>query len=163
MQWSLLLAVAAMAVYLIQRHTGLPKVLGLISCWVRPPGWPASSGAVWPLQGIGLFLLELGIALVLFECGGRISLRWFRQPHGVGAKHCRVGPDVLCRVWVLLWLDQPTQVAGPLALVALAASARRADAWWPTPGPPGRRRSARYWPRCPRCTRLTLGSAWPGR
>jgi hypothetical protein len=27
-QWSLLLAVAAMAGYLIQRHTGLPKVLG---------------------------------------------------------------------------------------------------------------------------------------
>ena len=122
MQWSLLLAVAAMAGYLIQRHTGLPKVLGY-SLVGTAAGLAGFSGAVWPLQGIGLFLLELGIALVLFEC------RWPHlaavvppQPHGAGAKHCRVGPDVLCRVWVLLWLDQPTQMAGPLALVALAAS-----------------------------------------
>ncbi|MBT9443464.1 MAG: cation:proton antiporter, partial [Acidovorax sp.] len=77
-QWSLLLAVAAMAGYLTQRHTGLPKVLGY-SLVGTAAGLAGFSGAVWPLQGIGLFLLELGIALVLFECGGRIPLRWFRH------------------------------------------------------------------------------------
>jgi Kef-type K+ transport system membrane component KefB len=70
-QWSLLLAVAAMAGYLIQRHTGLPKVVGY-SLVGTAAGLAGFSGAVWPLQGIGLFLLELGIAIVLFECGGRI-------------------------------------------------------------------------------------------
>src|SRR6218665_291271 len=59
--WSLLLAMAALVGYLIQRHTGLPKVVG------------------YSLQGIGLFLLELGAAIVLFECGARIPLRWFRH------------------------------------------------------------------------------------
>ena len=37
------------------------------------------SGAAWPLQGIALFLLELGVSVVLFEAGGRIALRWFRH------------------------------------------------------------------------------------
>ena len=34
---------------------------------------------MWPLQGISLFLLELGVAIVLFEAGGRLPLRWFRH------------------------------------------------------------------------------------
>ena len=50
---------------------------------IRPsaplPAWPASPARAWPLQGIGLFLLELGVAVVLFEAGGRIPLRWFRH------------------------------------------------------------------------------------
>jgi Kef-type K+ transport system membrane component KefB len=78
---------------------------------------------VWPLQGIGLFLLELGIALVLFECGGRIPLRWFRHNPMVLVQS--IAESVLTYFavyWVLVWLNLPTQVAGPLALVALAAS-----------------------------------------
>ena len=51
------------------------------------PGWLAVmlagligfGGAPWPLQGPGLYLLELGVALVLFEAGGRVPLRWFRH------------------------------------------------------------------------------------
>ncbi|OYX11130.1 MAG: sodium:proton exchanger [Acidovorax sp. 32-64-7] len=105
-QWSLLLAVAAIAGYLCQRHTGLPKVVGY-SLVGTAAGLAGFSGAVWPLQGIGLFLLELGISIVLFECGGRIPLRWFRH-----------NPMVL----VQSILDMPAHVAGPLALVALAAS-----------------------------------------
>jgi NhaP-type Na+/H+ or K+/H+ antiporter len=37
------------------------------------------AGATWPLRGVGLFLLELGIAVVLFEAGARLPLRWFRH------------------------------------------------------------------------------------
>src|SRR3989344_1887201 len=121
-QWSLLLAVAAMAGYLTQRHTGLPKVLGY-SLVGTAAGLAGFSGAVWPLQGIGLFLLELGIALVLFECGGRIPLRWFRHNPMVLVQS--IAESVLTYFavyWVLVWLNLPTQVAGPLALVALAAS-----------------------------------------
>ena len=63
-QWSLLLAVAALTGYLFQRHVGLPKVVGY-SLVGTVAGLAGFSGAVWPLQGIGLFLLELGMAIVL--------------------------------------------------------------------------------------------------
>ena len=121
-QWSLLLAVAAMVGYLTQRHTGLPKVLGY-SLVGTAAGLAGFSGAVWPLQGIGLFLLELGIAIVLFECGGRIPLRWFRHNPMVLVQS--IAESVLTYFavyWTLVWLNLPEQVAGPLSLVALAAS-----------------------------------------
>ena len=121
-QWSLLLAVAAMAGYLCQRHTGLPKVVGY-SLVGTAAGLAGFSGAVWPLQGIGLFLLELGISIVLFECGGRIPLRWFRHnPMVLVQSIAESALTYFAVYWVLVWLDMPTHVAGPLALVALAAS-----------------------------------------
>ncbi|WP_311222923.1 MULTISPECIES: cation:proton antiporter [unclassified Acidovorax] len=121
-QWSLLLAGAAMAGYLVQRHTGLPKVVGYTLVGTVA-GLLGFSGAVWPLQGIGLFLLELGIALVLFEAGARIPLRWFRHNPMVLVQSVAESAFTYFAVyWVLLWLDVPARVAGPLALVALAAS-----------------------------------------
>ena len=77
-QWSILLALAAAAGHLVNRYTGLPKVVGYSAVGAFA-GLAGFTGAVWPLQGIGLFLLELGVAVVLFEAGGRISLRWFRH------------------------------------------------------------------------------------
>src|SRR5437868_10880372 len=77
-QWSLLLAVAAAAGHLLQRHTGLPKVVGYSAVGALA-GLAGFTGGAWPLQGIGLFVLELGVAVVLFEAGGRIALRWFRH------------------------------------------------------------------------------------
>ncbi|WP_087748454.1 MULTISPECIES: cation:proton antiporter [unclassified Acidovorax] len=121
-QWSLLLAVAAIAGYLCQRHTGLPKVVGY-SLVGTAAGLAGFSGAVWPLQGTGLFLLELGISIVLFECGGRIPLRWFRHnPMVLVQSIAESALTYFAVYWVMVWLDMPTHVAGPLALVALAAS-----------------------------------------
>ncbi|GAA4426413.1 cation:proton antiporter [Acidovorax lacteus] len=121
-QWSLLLAVAAVVGYLGQRYTGLPKVVGY-SLVGTVAGLAGFSGVGWPLQGIGLFLLELGIALVLFECGGRIPLRWFRHNPMVLVQSVAESALAYFAVYyALVWLNQPTQVAGPLALVALAAS-----------------------------------------
>src|SRR4051812_33186582 len=77
-QWSILLALAAAAGHLGQRHLGLPKVVGY-SVIGSLAGLAGFSGAGWPLQGISLFLLELGVSIVLFEVGGRIALRWFRH------------------------------------------------------------------------------------
>ena len=121
-QWSLLLAAATMAGYLCQRHIGLPKVVGysLVGTFAGLAGF---SGALWPLQGIGLFMLELGISLVLFECGGRIPLRWFRHNPMVLVQSVAESALTFFAVyWVLLWLDVPERAAGPLAIVALAAS-----------------------------------------
>ena len=121
-QWSLLLAVAAATGYLLQRHVGLPKVVGY-SLVGTVAGLAGFSGAVWPLQGIGLFLLELGIAVVLFECGGRIPLRWFRHnPMVLVQSVVESALTYFAVFWVLLWLDVPVRAAGPLAIVALAAS-----------------------------------------
>src|SRR6478672_5410957 len=77
-QWSTLLAVAAAAGHLLQRHTGLPKVVGY-SITGALAGLGGFSGGAWPLQGAALFLLGLGLSVVLFESGGRVALRWFRH------------------------------------------------------------------------------------
>ena len=121
-QWSLLLAVATMTGYLVQRHIGLPKVVGY-SLVGTVAGLAGFSGALWPLQGIGLFLLELGISIVLFECGARIPLRWFRHnPMVLVQSLVESALTFFAVYWVLLWLNVPERAAGPLAIVALAAS-----------------------------------------
>nr|MBP7564496.1 cation:proton antiporter [Burkholderiaceae bacterium] len=121
-QWSVLLALAAAAGHLVQRYTGLPKVIGysVVGMCAGLLGFP---GAVWPLQGIALFLLELGVAVVLFEAGGRIPLRWFRHnPMVLVQSLLESGLAFFCTHAVLLWMDVPENVALPVALVAMAAS-----------------------------------------
>ena len=121
-QWSLLLAVATVAGYVCHRHIGLPKVVGY-SLVGTVAGLAGFSGVLWPLQGIGLFMLELGISLILFECGGRIPLRWFRHNPMVLVQSLLESALTFFAVyWVLLWLDMPDRAAGPLAVVAMAAS-----------------------------------------
>ena len=121
-QWSLLLAMAAAAGHLLQRHTGLPKVVGY-SLVGTLAGLAGFSGAAWPLQGVALFLLELGVSVVLFESGGRIALRWFR--HNPMVLLQSVLESVLTAVavyYVLRWLDVRANVAEAVALIAVAAS-----------------------------------------
>lgn len=121
-QWSLLLAVAAMAGHLLQRHVGLPKVVGY-SLVGTVAGLAGFSGAPWPLEGTSLFLLELGLAVVLFEAGGRIPLRWFRHnPMVLVQSFAESALTYFAVYWTLVWLGLEVRVAGPLALVALAAS-----------------------------------------
>jgi len=121
-QWALLLAVAAVAGYLVQRHSGLPKVLGY-SLVGTLAGLAGFGGAVWPLQGIGLFLVELAVAVVLFEAGGRIPLRWFRHnPMVLVQSIAESALTYFAVYWAMLWLAVPAHAAAPLAMVALAAS-----------------------------------------
>ena len=121
-QWSVLLAVAAAAGHLVQRYIGLPKVIGysVIGAFA---GFAGFTGAEWPLQGTGLFLLELGVAIVLFEAGGRISLRWFR--HNPMLLVQSLAESILTFIavfWVLHKLGVQVAIAQPLALLAMAAS-----------------------------------------
>src|SRR3990167_8022412 len=105
-----------------ERTHDMNEILSFWAQWLRPSaGLPPVQW--WPLQGIGLFLLELGIAIVLFECGGRIPLRWFRHnPMVLVQSIAESALTYFAVYWVLLWLDVPARAAGPLALVALAAS-----------------------------------------
>jgi Kef-type K+ transport system membrane component KefB len=121
-QWSLLLAVAAAAGHLLQRATGIPKVVGysIVGALAGLGGFPGGS---WPLQGLTLFLLELGVSVVLFEAGGRVALRWFR--HNPMVLLQSVLETVLTAVavsYALRWMGVPSQVAEAVALVAIAAS-----------------------------------------
>lgn len=121
-QWSLLLAAATATGYLLQRYTGLPKVVGY-SLLGAVAGLAGFSGAVWPLQGIGLFLLELGVAVVLFEAGGRIPLRWFRHNPMVLVQSVAESAFTYFAVFYTMdALGLNEAVAHPLALVAMAAS-----------------------------------------
>ena len=121
-QWSILLALAAASGHLVNRYTGLPKVIGysVIGAFAGLAGF---TGAVWPLQGTGLFLLELGVAVVLFEAGGRIPLRWFRHNPMVLVQSLAESTLTFIAVyWVLGLMDVRSSVAEPLALLAMAAS-----------------------------------------
>src|SRR3954470_11589735 len=121
-QWSLLLAVAAAAGHLLQRHTGLPKLVGY-SLVGTVAGLAGFSGAAWPLQGIGLFLLELGVSVVLFETGGRIALRWFRHNPMVLLQSLLEAALTYVAVYATLrWFDVRPSIADALALVAIASS-----------------------------------------
>ena len=121
-QWSLLLGMAAVVGHLVQRYAGLPKVVGYSAVGALA-GLGGFSGAAWPLQGIGLFLLELGVAVVLFEAGGRIPLRWFRHNPMVLMQSLLESLLTLVLVYYTLrWMDVRPDVAESLAMIAMAAS-----------------------------------------
>lgn len=121
-QWALLLALAAVSGHVVQRRTGLPKVVGY-SLVGTLAGLAGFSGAFWPLQGTGLFLLELCLAIVLFEAGGRLSLRWFRHNPMILVQSLAESALTYGAVCLVLGgLDVPATAVGPLALVAMAAS-----------------------------------------
>lgn len=121
-QWSILLAIAAAAGHLVNRYTGLPKVIGYSAVGAFA-GLAGFTGAIWPLQGTGLFLLELGVAVVLFEAGGRIPLRWFRHNPMVLVQSLAESALTFFGVqWLLGLMGVPDVVAESVALVAMAAS-----------------------------------------
>ena len=121
-QWSILLALATAAGHLLNRYTGLPKVVGY-SLIGGLAGLAGFSGAAWPLQGIGLFLLELGVAVVLFEAGGRIPLRWFRHNPMVLVQSLAESAFTYLLVhWALQFMGVREVVSESLALLAMAAS-----------------------------------------
>lgn len=120
--WALLLAAAAAAGHLVQRYLGLPKVVGY-SMVGTTVGLAGFEGAVWPLQGIPLFLLELGVAIVLFEAGGRLPLRWFRHNPQVLLQSLLESALTYFGVfWTLHAMGVPDPVANPVALMAIVAS-----------------------------------------
>lgn len=120
--WSLLLALASLFGYLCQRHLQLPKVVGYALVG-SVAGLLGFGGTIWPLQGPVLFLLELGVAIILFECGGRITLRWFRHnPMVLVQSLAEAGLTYGLVFYVMRWLDVPAAVATPVALIAMAAS-----------------------------------------
>ncbi|MDH1676144.1 cation:proton antiporter [Comamonas aquatica] len=122
LQWSLLLALAALVGYVFQRHLQMPKVLGYAVVGTLA-GLLGFSATTWPLQGPALFALELGVSIILFECGGRITLRWFRHnPMLLVQSLLEAALTYFAVYYALIWLELPPATATPLALIAMAAS-----------------------------------------
>ena len=120
--WSLLLAAAALMGHLVQRYAGLPKLVGYTVVGTAV-GLSGFEGAIWPLQGTPLFLLELAAAMVLFEAGGRLPLRWFRHnPMVLVQSVVEATLTYMAVYWTMLWLGVPAPVANPLGLMAIVAS-----------------------------------------
>ncbi|HMN21985.1 MAG TPA: cation:proton antiporter [Ottowia sp.] len=120
-QWALLLALAALAGHALQRFAGLPKVIGYAA--VGALAGLVLEGASWPLAGVGLFLLELGISVVLFEAGARLPLRWFRHNPMVLLQSVAESVLTFVAAFVLLRaLGLDVKVVRALAIIAVAAS-----------------------------------------
>lgn len=121
LQWAMLLALAALAGHAAQRYAGLPKVIGYAV--VGALAGLVLEGASWPLAGIGLFLLELGMSVVLFEAGARLPLRWFRHNPMVLVQSIAESVLTFVTAFVLLRaLGLDVKVVRALAIIAVAAS-----------------------------------------
>lgn len=121
-QWAVLLALAAATGHLLQRRLGLPKVLGY-SVVGALAGFTGFTTTQWPLNGIGLFMVELGLSVLLFEAGGRLTLRWFRHnPMLLVQSLTEAALTYAAVYWVLQLLDVDPTLHAPLALLAMATS-----------------------------------------
>lgn len=121
-QWSLLLALAAAVGHLMQRHLGLPKVLGYSAVGALA-GFSGFTTATWPLEGIGLFMVELGLSIILFEAGGRLTLRWFRHNPMLLVQSLAESVATYAAAYeVLRWFEVDAALLAPLALLAVVTS-----------------------------------------
>ena len=121
-QWSLVLALAALVGYACQRQLGLPRVLGYAGVG-SIAGFFGLGAALWPLHGPVLLLLELGIAVVLFECGARINVRWFvHNPMVLVQSVLEASLTYAAVFYGLQAVGVEARSAGPLGLIAMAAS-----------------------------------------
>ncbi|MDR1968014.1 MAG: cation:proton antiporter [Burkholderiaceae bacterium] len=122
LEWVVLLALAALAGHLVQRFAGLPKIIGYAAVGMLT-GWLGFAGAAWPLTGVGLFLLELGIAVMLYEAGARLSLRWFRHNPMVLVQSLTESLLTFAVAWLALRaLGLSVSVVRALSVIAVAAS-----------------------------------------
>ena len=122
LEWALLLAAAVLAGHLAQRTLGLPKIVGY-AVFGALTGLAGFASAAWPLHGVGLYLLELGIAVVLFEAGARLPLRWFRHnPMVLVQSLVEALVTFGAAFWVLRALGLELPVVRALSVVAMASS-----------------------------------------
>lgn len=121
-QWALLLALAAAAGHLLQRYLDLPKVLGYSAVGALA-GFSGYTTASWPLDGIAQFMVELGLSIVLFEAGGRLSLRWLRHnPMLLAQSLGEAIATYLATWWVLQLFGVDEALHVPLALLMVATA-----------------------------------------
>lgn len=116
------LVAGALVGEVIARTTRLPRLVGYTLA-----GWIAVAfghGVTVPLEGAVRLIVDLALALLLFEIGSRVRLRWLR--HNPGLLITSLAEAVLAAVAVLaalLALDVPRTTALACALLAMPTSA----------------------------------------
>jgi Kef-type K+ transport system membrane component KefB len=113
----------ALAGETIARTTRLPRLVGYTLA-----GWVAAAtglGVSMPLSDTARLVIDMSLALLLFEVGSRVRLRWLRRNPGLLATSVLESAVAGGAVYaVLVWLmDQPPVVAAACAVLAVPASA----------------------------------------
>lgn len=107
---------------LIARTTRFPRVVGYTLA-----GWAAALGGfgvTMPLAPTVRMLMDVALALLLFEIGSRVRLRWLRHNPGLMATSVLESAAAAIAVYAaLVFLGQAPLVAGACAVLAIPASA----------------------------------------
>lgn len=117
-----MLVVGALAGEFVARTTRLPRLVGYTAagCVAAAVGL----GAPQPLSGAARVLVDLAMALLLFEIGSRVHLRWLRRNPGLLATSLAEALlGALAVAAALLALDQSPATAATCAILAMPASA----------------------------------------
>ncbi len=116
------LVVGAMAGEVIARTTRLPRLVGYTLA-----GWLAAlagQGAPLPLGGAASLVVDLALAVLLFEIGSRVRLRWLRRNPGLLATSLLEATVGAVAVFVALRLvGMPPWASAACAVLAIPASA----------------------------------------
>jgi Kef-type K+ transport system membrane component KefB len=116
------LVVGALAGEAIARLTRWPRVVGYTLA-----GWAAALGGfgvTMPLANSARVLIDMALALLLFEIGSRVRLRWLRNNPGLLATSALESLVAAVAVYATLTaLGQAPMVAAACAVLAIPASA----------------------------------------
>ncbi|MDE2504079.1 MAG: cation:proton antiporter, partial [Burkholderiales bacterium] len=121
--WAALLLVAgALAGEAIARWSRLPRVVGYSAAGCLAA--LAGLGPGMPLDGAARLIVDVALALLLFEIGSRVRLRWLR--HNPALLLTSLAESLLgagAVYFALRWIDLEPAVAAACAVLAMPASA----------------------------------------
>ncbi len=116
------LVAGALVGEVIARTTRLPRLVGYtLAGWIAVA---SGHGVRVPLEGVIRLVVDLALALLLFEIGSRVRLRWLRRNPGLLATSLAEAALAAGAVLAaLLAMDVPQTTAIACALLAMPASA----------------------------------------
>lgn len=122
LNWAMLVASAALVGHAVHRYTGLPRLLGYTIVGLVA-GWIGFGDLPWPMQGLGMLLLQMALAATLLMAGTQLPLRWLLRQPGVLLQSLLESLLGFAAVAGLLWwIGQPMPIALGMGVVAMAAS-----------------------------------------
>lgn len=119
---AIVLVVGALIGEAIARSTRLPRLVGYtLAGWLAVA---AGQGVKLPLNDTFRLAIDLALALLLFEIGSHVRLRWLRRNPGLLATSVLESAVAALLVYAALsWLGEPPLVAAACAVLAVPASA----------------------------------------
>ncbi len=119
---ALVLVGGALAGEVIARTTRLPRLVGYTLAGGAAAA--AGMGVEMPLNDTARLVIDLALALLLFEIGSRVRLRWlWRNPGLLATSLLESVVAAVAVYFALSWLGEPRSVAAACAVLAMPASA----------------------------------------